>query len=163
MNSQAASGPTDAAPYRRPRYRLYIDESGDHTYNQIDTLAHRYLSLLGVWFQLGDEYNEFATELERFKLDFFGQRPDNPVVLHRSEIINRKGAFGILCDEVNRDRFDAELLGVVSRARFKMILCSVGQTRTHEAVRRSISSLSLLSGYHAGAIQRLAELQEHYR
>jgi len=130
MNSQAASGLTDPAPPHRPRYRLYIDESGDHTYNQMGTVAHRYLSLLGVWFQLGDEYNAFATELEHFKLDFFGQRPDNPVVLHRSEVINRKGAFGILCDEVNRNRFDAELLGIVSRARFKMI-CVVLDKQEH--------------------------------
>lgn len=106
MSTQTTSNPANPASPRRPLYRLYIDESGDHTYNRIDAVAHRYLALLGVWFQLGDEYNAFATDLERFKRSLFGQRPDNPVVLHRSEIINRKGAFGILCDKEKRERFD---------------------------------------------------------
>jgi hypothetical protein len=133
MSTQPTSRPTDpAATQRRPRYRLYIDESGDHTYNQVDTVAHRYLALLGVWFQLGDEYNAFATDLEQFKLNFFGQRPDNPVVLHRSEIINRKGPFGILCHEEQRDRFNAGLLELVNRARFKMI-CVVLDKQRHLA------------------------------
>lgn len=108
-------------PPLRPRYRLYIDESGDHTYSKIDTVAHRYLALLGVWFQLGDDYNAFVNDLEQLKEGLFGKRPDNPVVLHRSEIVNRKGAFGILCDEDKQRRFDAGLLEIISRARFKMI------------------------------------------
>ena len=28
------------------RYRLYIDESGDHTYNLLDEPEHRFLALL---------------------------------------------------------------------------------------------------------------------
>ncbi|MBI3655764.1 MAG: hypothetical protein HY232_05005 [Acidobacteria bacterium] len=59
--------------------------------------------------------------MERFKLSLFGQRPDNPVVLNRSDIINRKGAFDILCDEGKHKRFDGGLLEVVSPARFKVI------------------------------------------
>jgi hypothetical protein len=76
-------GPTQNPP---PRYRLYIDESGDHTYEKVAEVPHRFLALLGVWFQQGDNYNESANDLERLKLSFFGQRPDNPVVLHRSDI-----------------------------------------------------------------------------
>jgi len=115
----------------RPRYRLYIDESGDHTYQKVEEFPHRYLALLGVWFQQGDDYNAFASDLERFKLSLFGQRPDNPVVLHRSDIINRKSTFGILCDEEKRNRFDMGLLEVVSRARFK-IICVVLNKQEHK-------------------------------
>jgi hypothetical protein len=111
---------TPSAP-RSARFRLYVDESGDHTCNKLDHPAHRYLALLGVWFRQGDEYNAFAEDLERFKGIFFGRRPDNPVVLHRSDIINRKGAFGVLCDDNKRALFDAGLLDVISRARFKMV------------------------------------------
>jgi hypothetical protein len=125
------SPPTPPPAPRPPRFRLYIDESGDHTYNKLDEPAHRYLALLGVWFRQGDEYNAFANDLERFKETFFGQRPDNPVVLHRSDIINRKGAFGILCDENKRTLFDAGLLEIISRARFKMI-CVVLDKPTHQ-------------------------------
>jgi len=120
-----------APPLRPPRYRLYIDESGDHTYNLLDEVAHRYLALLGVWFRQADDYLAFAADLERFKETFFGKRADNAVVLHRSNIINRKGAFGILCDEATRNRFDAALLEVVSRARFKMV-CVVLDKQEHK-------------------------------
>jgi hypothetical protein len=112
--------PHPPTPPQRSRYRLYIDESGDHTYKLLDDPSHRYLALLGVWFRQGDQYTAFADDLERFKRESFGPRPDKPVVLHRSGIINRKGPFGLLCRPEVPERFDSGLLEVVSRARFKM-------------------------------------------
>jgi len=50
--------------HKKARYRLYIDESGDHTYNLLDDPSHRYLALLGVWFRLPDDYQDFADDLE---------------------------------------------------------------------------------------------------
>jgi len=71
-------------PVPRPsRYRLYIDESGDHTYNLLDEPSHRYLALLGVWFRQADDYVAFADDLDKFKRELFGPRPDKPVILHR--------------------------------------------------------------------------------
>ena len=58
---------TDAAKPTPARYRLYVDESGDHTFNLMEDPAHRYLALLGVWFRQADEYVAFADDLERFK------------------------------------------------------------------------------------------------
>lgn len=130
MNAPPA--PVPSAPPRRPQHRLYIDESGDHTYEKVDTVAHRYLALLGVWFRIGDDYNDFAADLDRFRLQFFGPRPDNPVVLHRSDIINRKGAFGILRQDETRQRFDTALLDVVTRAR-STIICVVLDKQSHRA------------------------------
>jgi hypothetical protein len=110
------------APQRRPdRYRLYVDESGDHAYKLLDQPSHRYLALLGVWFRQQDDYVAFADSLEQFKRDMFGPRPDRPVVLHRSDIINRKGAFGVLRDQDRAKAFDAGLLQVVASARFRMV------------------------------------------
>src|SRR6266849_7286217 len=98
------SSPPSTKP-RLPRYRLYIDESGDHTYKKLDDLGHRHLALLGVWFRQREDYLSFVHELQQFKDTLFGERPDNPVILHRTAIINRRGAFGILCDEEKRKRF----------------------------------------------------------
>lgn len=103
------------------RYRLYIDESGDHTYKLLDDPSHRFLALLGVWFRQYDHYTAFADDLEKFKRDIFGPRPDKPVILHRSDIINRKGPFGILCNPELRGKFDAGLLKIVARAQFTMV------------------------------------------
>jgi hypothetical protein len=77
-----------------------------------------------------DDYVAFADDLERFKRGIFGPRPDKPVVLHRSDIINRKGPFGVLCDQEIRERFDSGLLEVISRAKFLMT-CMVIDKQKH--------------------------------
>ncbi|MEI6169116.1 MAG: DUF3800 domain-containing protein [bacterium] len=118
-----------AAP-RPHRYRLYVDESGDHTYNQLDDIARRYLGLLGVWFRQADDYVAFDLDLNSFKQEIFGARPDKPVVLHRSCIINRKGPFGMLRDPDVRQRFDKGLLEIVRRAKFHVV-CVVIDKQTH--------------------------------
>ena len=118
------------AGHRPRRYRLYVDESGDHTFQRLDNVARRYLGLLGVWFDQEGDYIAFADDLEAFKRGIFGARPDRPVVLHRSEIINRKGAFGLLCDASVRTRFDEGLLEVIHRGRFRMV-CVVIDKQTH--------------------------------
>jgi hypothetical protein len=116
----------------KTRYRLYIDESGDHTYNLLDDTSRRYLALLGVWFQQSKDYVEFVDHLERFKRTIFGPRPDKPVVLHRSKIINRKGPFGLLCNPQVHKRFDAALIEVVRQAHFRMV-CVIIDKQTHLA------------------------------
>ncbi len=120
-----------ATKSRVPRYRLYIDESGDHTYKKLDDFGHRYLALLGVWFRQQEDYLSFVHELEQFKDALFGERPDNPVILHRTDIINRRGAFGVLCDEDKRKSFDEGLLQLINGARFKMI-CVVLDKQAHQ-------------------------------
>ncbi len=113
------------------RYRLYVDESGDHTYKRMNDPSHRYLALLGVWFRHHDQYVDFADDLETFKRRIFGPRPDEPVTLHRSDIINRRGPFGVLCDEAVRAAFDRGLLGVIRRAQFRMV-CVVIDKQDHQ-------------------------------
>ena len=118
-------------PQNRPvRYRLYVDESGDHAYKLLDQPPHRYLALLGVWFRQQDDYVAFADSLEHFKRGIFGPRPDKPVVLHRSDIVNRKGAFGILQDPEQAAAFDTGLVEVIQAARFRLI-CVIIDKRGH--------------------------------
>jgi hypothetical protein len=114
------------------RYRLYIDESGDHSYNLLDDPTHRYLALLGVWFRQADDYVQFADNLSDFKREIFGPRPDKPVILHRSDIINRKGPFGLLREAEVRAKFNAGLLEIIRRARFIMV-CVVIDKWAHSA------------------------------
>ena len=126
--------PTKPANAARPgaRYRLYIDESGDHSYNLLDDPSHRYLALLGVWFRQADDYVEFADNLSNFKRQIFGPRPDKPVILHRADIINRKGPFGLLRDAEIRAMFDAGLLELIRRAKFTL-MCVVIDKQAHSA------------------------------
>lgn len=103
------------------RYRLYIDESGDHAFKLLHDPSHRFLGLLGVWFLQTTDYVEFADGLEGLKRNIFGPRPDKPVVLHRSDIINRKGPFGILQKPEVEEEFNTGLLKIVSSAKFRLV------------------------------------------
>jgi hypothetical protein len=102
------------------RYRLYLDESGDHVYREVEDIPHRFLCLLGSWFQNPD-YLEFHNSLERLKAQHFGHHPDDPVVLHREDMINRRKAFKVLRDDNVRNQFDRDLLEVISKAQFSVV------------------------------------------
>lgn len=123
------SNPTVRKP---PRHRLYIDESGDHAYAKLENPAHRFLGLIGVWFRQRDHYTAFVDALDALKRDIFGPRPDKPIVLHRSDIINRKGAFGMLKDDALRRRFDEGLVRVVAAARFMMVAVVIDKKNHRE-------------------------------
>lgn len=102
------------------RYRLYLDESGDHVFKHLEDPGHRYLCLLGCAFQ-GSAYRRFHTELEGFKRSHIPHSPDEPVILHREDIINRRKAFWRLRESSFRRSFDQELLDVIAAAEFRVI------------------------------------------
>jgi hypothetical protein len=102
------------------RYRLYLDESGDHVYREVEDIPHRFLCLLGSWFQNPD-YLQFHNSLEKVKTQYFSHHPDDPVVLHREDMINRRKAFKILRHDDVRRQFDGDLLEVVSKAQFRIV------------------------------------------
>jgi hypothetical protein len=108
--------PTDAAN----RFRLYIDESGDHVFNRLDQPAHRFLCLLGCWFRNAD-YVPFHEALETFKRLVLPHHPDEPLVLHREDIVNQRGPFGRLQDSGLHQRFDEALLLMVQQAEFRIV------------------------------------------
>lgn len=118
---------TDSAihPAGRPsafhdRYRLYLDESGDHVFNCLENPSHRYLCLLGCWFR-NPEYMRFHGQLEEFKKAHLPHHPDEPPVLHREDIINRRGRFAHLQDPLKAQAFDQALLEVIRAAEFKVV------------------------------------------
>ncbi len=128
----------------RPTYRLYIDESGDHTYGrkerkpfvllsqdkkvfetsidsypQLERGDKRYLGLTGCIIKLDYYRNELVPVFEAFKRDFFD--PDENVILHAKEIIQRQGHFHVLQNKEVSDRFDAGLLDIVANAEYAII------------------------------------------
>ncbi|MEP0761177.1 MAG: DUF3800 domain-containing protein [Chloroflexota bacterium] len=117
---------SDTDPPSRPsgfedRYRLYIDESGDHVFRQTQDLSHRFLALLGCWF-CNPDYLRFHQALETLKFDHLPHHPDEPVVLHRDDMINARRAFKVLREEDRRKAFNADLLQVIDQAQFKMVV-----------------------------------------
>ncbi|MBI4198076.1 MAG: DUF3800 domain-containing protein, partial [Chloroflexi bacterium] len=102
------------------RYRLYIDESGDHTYKLLDDVSRRYLALTGIAIESDYYRTEFQPQLEALKQTHFPHSPDDPVVLHREEIRYRKGHFGILVDPSRNLAWENAFLEYIRLARFRL-------------------------------------------
>jgi hypothetical protein len=113
------------------RYRLYIDESGDHTFQLAENDNQRYLGLLGIWFDTDAPYRDFARALSELKREIFGWHPDDPpICLHRKDLINRKGVFRRLRNPQLNERFESGLLKIAHEARC-CITCVVIDKASH--------------------------------
>jgi len=106
---------------RAPAYRLYIDESGDHTNKEIENPDKRFLGLTGVIIETTYYRDVFQPALEDLKRKHFPRSPDMPVILHRSEILNRKGPFGRLKNEKLADAFNKDILEYFSKMNYVLI------------------------------------------
>jgi hypothetical protein len=114
-----------AHPGSRPstfesRYRLYLDESGDHVFNYLEKPSHRFLCLLGCWFR-NPEYLVFHQQLEAFKKAHLPHHPDEPPILHREDIVNRRGYFTHLQDPAKAQAFDDALLELIRGTQFRVV------------------------------------------
>ncbi len=100
---------------------MYVDESGDHTYQHAHLLSSRYLSLTGV-FVATDYYREVLhPDFLAFRQEHFPHSPDDPVILHRTDIINCRGPFRNLTDPAKRAAFDGHLLGFLQDHDFALV------------------------------------------
>lgn len=95
------------------KYRIYIDEVGNHDLKNVDDPNQRYLSLTGVVFELDYVANVLFPKLESLKSKYFKSHPDDPVILHRKEIINKKERFEALQDLKISSAFDSDLLSLL--------------------------------------------------
>lgn len=92
------------------KYRLYVDEVGNHDLDSSENESERYLSLTGLMFELDYVKTTVAPGLETLKARYFGSHPDDPVVLHRKDLANRRPPFQALRDRFDAALFDADLL-----------------------------------------------------
>jgi len=91
-------------------WRLYIDESGDHTYKKLDDLSSRYLGITGVLIKKTIYDEKIQPELEQLKRSIFRYDPDNPPILVRSLIRGRKQWFYVLQDQALNSKWEQGLL-----------------------------------------------------
>ena len=92
------------------KYRIYIDEVGNSDMGSSENFNHRYLSLTGVIFDLDYVSNVLSPEIEELKKRFFGSHPDEPIILHRKEIINKRFPFTALNNPTIEGEFNRVLL-----------------------------------------------------
>jgi hypothetical protein len=95
------------------KYRLYIDEVGNSDLGASSNPNHRYLSLTGIVLELGYVQEVVFPAVESLKSKYFNSHPDDPVILHRKEIINKRIPFESLRDPIVEQSFNQELLELI--------------------------------------------------
>lgn len=111
------------------KYRIYIDEVGNPDLESSDNPNHRYLSLTGIILELEYVAKKVQPELELLKSRYFRPHPDEPIIFHRKEMLNRRFPFEILRDIRVREQFDNDLLKHIKEWDFVIITICLDKKR----------------------------------
>jgi preprotein translocase subunit Sec61beta len=97
-------------------YRIYIDEVGNGTVKTKSMENNsRFLTLTGVVMEAEYVKEQVAPGLDALKRTHFSvHHPDDPIILHASELKGKSKSFACLKDPERRLAFDAALFGFIS-------------------------------------------------
>ena len=111
---------------------MYVDEVGNSDLNASDDPNHRYLSLTGVIIELEHVAQTLHPELETLKVRFFGSHPDEPIILHRKDILNKKYPFHSLKDPPKEAEFNQEILLILRETDYVVLTAVIDKLRHRE-------------------------------
>ena len=114
------------------KHRIYVDEVGNPDLESSDDLNHRFLSLTGVIVRLDEVQKVIHPQMEELKRRYFHDHPDEPVVLHRKEMLNGTPPFEALRDEATREGFDAALLSLLEAWDYTVMTVCLDKKRHKE-------------------------------
>lgn len=100
---------------------MYVDEVGNSDLGASSDPNHRYLSLTGVIFELDYVDKIVFPTVEDLKRRYFGSHPDEPVIFHRKELVNKKPPFTALTDQTSEQSFNQELLVLLEQLNYVAI------------------------------------------
>lgn len=103
------------------KYRLYIDEVGNSDLNASRDPNHRYLSLTGIIMELGYVQMTVFPAVEAIKMRYFASHPDEPLILHRKELVNKRYPFAQLRDPEIERQFNNDLLTLLRELDYTVI------------------------------------------
>lgn len=103
------------------KYRIYIDETGNSDLKFSDNPNHRFLSLTGIIIQLDYIKSILHNELENLKAKFFNSHPDEPIILHRKELVNKRYPFNSLNNPKTEKKFNQYLINKLKEWEFTVI------------------------------------------
>jgi hypothetical protein len=103
------------------KYRIYIDEVGNNDLGSSNDPNHRYLSLTGIIFELNYIKEEVQPAIDELKKKYFNPHPDEPIILHRKELVNKKFPFDVLKDPEKEAEFNKDFLELLQRLDYKII------------------------------------------
>lgn len=82
---------------------------------------HRFLCLTGVVFELGYIKTTVNPDIENLKTKYFDSHPDEPVIFHRKEMVNKKHPFKALLSSQTETNFNDEFLALLRKWQFVTI------------------------------------------
>ncbi len=92
---------------------LFIDEVGN---SDLDHPDERYLSLTGIITKVDGHGKWITNEIEKLKSDLFGHNPPSrTIILHRKDILNRRGPFAVLKDTAKNIIWEERILDLIGR------------------------------------------------
>ena len=103
------------------KYRIYVDEVGNPDLKSSNLKDHRFLCLTGVIIDISHVNEIIQNDLTKIKNCFFKSDPDDPIILHRKEIIYKKGPFSVLKDPDTENRFNDQLLFLLDKWDYTVI------------------------------------------
>ncbi len=111
------------------KFRLYIDESGAHNYPTQDDIKSRYLGLTGV--AISEKANVSVLQPKLLELKrLVANDPDELPVLHREDIVNKRGVFAKLDDKETEKKFNGLFLDLLRDLDY-VVLAVVLDKKTH--------------------------------
>ena len=120
---------------RRPVYRIYIDEVGNPDLESSDNPNHRFLSLTGVILSLDYVKATLHPQIESLKAKYFDTHPDEPIVLHRKDLMNAKHPFRRLKDSRVRRQFDKDLLTLLASWQYTVVSICIDKKQHKKTYR----------------------------
>lgn len=114
-------------------FRMYLDEVGNADMKASPDPNHRYLSLTGILMDLDYVHDVVSPFLEGIKRRFFASHCDEPIILHRKELINKNYPFSALREPAIEAAFNQELLFFLETAEYVVLTATIDK---HEHLRR---------------------------
>lgn len=108
-------------------YVVYVDESGDHSLERIDTQYPVFVLAFCV-FHMDYHANHVVPALESFKFKHFGH---DAVVLHETDIRKERGIFRF-SSRSHKEVFLDALTGIIKANNFILIACIIDKARLRE-------------------------------
>jgi Protein of unknown function (DUF3800) len=113
-------------------YRLYIDEVGNSDLGSSKDPNHRYLSLTGIILNFEYVLTTVFPVIEGLKRDYFGSHPDEPVIPHRKELVNKKHPFESLREPFTEISFNESLLNLLQNLDYAVITVVIDKSEHYD-------------------------------
>ncbi len=117
------------------KHRIYIDETGNSDLKSSDNPNHRFLSLTGVIISLVYVKNHLHADMEKLKQEFFSSHPDDPIIFHRKEMVNKQSPFHILKKQSIEKKFNFILLEKLNEWTYTVISVIVDKKEHRDLYR----------------------------